>query len=262
MLEAIFYGIFISFFIIKNKYKNFVEMHSKALKQLKKINDNYSLKSIKNIDMEYSYDNEKVYGDISCKDYLIYELVNHQKQVSVSLKDSLNNKNLYEQYMREVNNTLIYNQYDTLVKYKNINRLNRLEKEIIEKNLKYPPTEFSINVHLRLTNINGFYIMSKHATFYSKDIKDIMTKLNQKRGSFYLNNDIWQSICRVERGKVTNKMRFAIYERDHYRCRECGRMTNDLEIDHIIPIAKGGKSTFDNLQTLCHSCNYKKGSTM
>ena len=64
----------------------------------------------KNIDMEYSYDNEKVYGDISCKDYLIYELVNHQKQVSVSLKDSLNNKNLYEQYMREVNNTLIYNQ--------------------------------------------------------------------------------------------------------------------------------------------------------
>ncbi len=72
----------------------------------------------------------------------------------------------------------------------------------------------------------------------------------------------WQSICRVERGKVTNKMRFAIYERDHYRCRKCGKSTDDLEVDHIIPISKGGKSTFDNLQTLCHRCNYRKGSNI
>ncbi|MBO4667476.1 MAG: HNH endonuclease [Bacilli bacterium] len=57
-------------------------------------------------------------------------------------------------------------------------------------------------------------------------------------------------------------MRFSIYARDGNRCRKCGRRTGDLEIDHIIPIAKGGKSTYENLQTLCKSCNKKKGSSL
>ena len=57
-------------------------------------------------------------------------------------------------------------------------------------------------------------------------------------------------------------MRFSIYARDGYRCRICGARQGkivQLEIDHIIPIAKGGKSTYDNLQTLCHNCNVQKG---
>ena len=31
-----------------------------------------------------------------------------------------------------------------------------------------------------------------------------------------------------------------------------------LEIDHIIPIAKGGQTVEDNLQTLCWKCNRAK----
>ena len=93
-----------------------------------------------------------------------------------------------------------------------------------------------------------------------KEIKDIIFKINQKRGNYYSDSQTWESICRVERGKVTNRMRFSIYQRDHYRCQKCGRRTNDLEVDHIIPISKGGKSTYDNLQTLCHRCNVRKGA--
>ena len=161
-----------------------------------------------------------------------------------------------------IKDTLVFGEYDADKLLKNVKRLNKFEKTIVSKNLKTPTIDFSIGVRLRLTKINGAYRTSKRATFYPKEIKEIIAKLNHKRGNFYLNNDIWQAICRVERGKVTNKMRFAIYDRDHYRCRKCGRRTNDLEVDHIIPIAKGGKSTFDNLQTLCHRCNYKKGSSI
>ncbi|WP_294755493.1 HNH endonuclease signature motif containing protein, partial [uncultured Ruminococcus sp.] len=32
-----------------------------------------------------------------------------------------------------------------------------------------------------------------------------------------------------------------------------------LEVDHIIPIAKGGKTEANNLQTLCWRCNREKG---
>ena len=84
----------------------------------------------------------------------------------------------------------------------------------------------------------------------------------QKHGDYYLDGEIWNAICRVERGKVSNRMRFAIYQRDGYRCRKCGRSSNDLEIDHIFPISKGGKSVFDNLQTLCHRCNTEKSNTV
>lgn len=58
-------------------------------------------------------------------------------------------------------------------------------------------------------------------------------------------------------------MRFSIYERDGYRCCKCGISDRyaQLEIDHILPIAKGGKTTYDNLQTLCHKCNMEKGDT-
>lgn len=51
--------------------------------------------------------------------------------------------------------------------------------------------------------------------------------------------------------------REAVLERDGYECRECGS-TNNLEVDHVIPISEGGSHDLDNLQTLCHACHTKK----
>lgn len=68
-----------------------------------------------------------------------------------------------------------------------------------------------------------------------------------------------------QRALMTSKLREKIKQRDNYTCQKCGLSTNDernllLEIDHIIPISKGGMSTEDNLQTLCWKCNRTKGS--
>ena len=259
---AIFLGIYTPIHIIRSKYKSFVLEHSVALKQLTKINNHYEFKAIPKYDMEHSYDNENFYGDISCKDYLIYQLVYLQKKVSIALRDAQYNKELCERYKKEIKETCALDKYDTEELLKNRKRLISFEKKLFLKELKKPTTNFSINIKLRLTDINGSYRKSKKESFLPEEITKIIAKLNQKRGNFYLNDDIWQAICRVERGKVTNKMRFSIYNRDHYRCRKCGRKTKDLEVDHIIPIAKGGKSTYDNLQTLCHRCNLKKGANI
>ncbi|MCC6294516.1 MAG: HNH endonuclease [Bryobacterales bacterium] len=35
-----------------------------------------------------------------------------------------------------------------------------------------------------------------------------------------------------------------------------------LEVDHILPWSKGGKSTIDNLQTLCSACNEGKSDVL
>ena len=30
--------------------------------------------------------------------------------------------------------------------------------------------------------------------------------------------------------------------------------------DHIVPVSKGGKGDLSNLQTMCHTCNHRKGN--
>lgn len=45
---------------------------------------------------------------------------------------------------------------------------------------------------------------------------------------------------------------------DHgHRCATCGAQRK-LEIDHIIPVSRGGTSTAENIQPLCRSCNASK----
>jgi 5-methylcytosine-specific restriction endonuclease McrA len=52
----------------------------------------------------------------------------------------------------------------------------------------------------------------------------------------------------------------AILKRDKERCIKCGRNGKEtlLEVDHIIPVAEGGKTIAENLQTLCSQCNIGK----
>lgn len=59
--------------------------------------------------------------------------------------------------------------------------------------------------------------------------------------------------------RIMQRLRKSVLERDAYRCKHCGSH-HDLCIDHIHPECKGGETVFDNLQTLCRSCNSRKGS--
>ncbi len=68
-----------------------------------------------------------------------------------------------------------------------------------------------------------------------------------------------------QRSAMTNDLREAIKARDNYTCCICGNSVYKepnllLEVDHIIPISKGGKTEASNLQTLCWRCNRKKGN--
>lgn len=71
------------------------------------------------------------------------------------------------------------------------------------------------------------------------------------------------AFAKEQRTLMTKKMREFIKKRDNYTCRICGNSTHVepnllLEIDHIIPVSKGGRTVEDNLQTLCWKCNRSK----
>lgn len=51
--------------------------------------------------------------------------------------------------------------------------------------------------------------------------------------------------------------RSKVLARDHFACVQCGTRT-ELEVDHIVPVARGGSWDLDNLQTLCRSHHRQK----
>jgi len=53
-----------------------------------------------------------------------------------------------------------------------------------------------------------------------------------------------------------------LFLRDQYTCQYCGREEPkaNLNLDHVLPRSRGGKSSWENLVTSCHPCNRKKGN--
>lgn len=75
------------------------------------------------------------------------------------------------------------------------------------------------------------------------------------------------AFSKEQRALMTDKLRTQIKERDNFTCKICGNSTHNepnllLEIDHIIPVAKGGCTTPENLQTLCWKCNRNKSDKL
>ena len=246
------------------KYSEFVLRNSQALVNLKEINAKYNFQKVEEIAFQSTYDNEDIYSDLTPSDILIYNLANNKEPVIRAMKAANENKRLYAFYQNEVSEKCElgkFGEHSFIRRKSTLKAIKKEEKFELYARLKSPKTIFSICVTLNLTTKDGWQKESNKEWFNANQIEKIIKRVTSKSGDYYLDNDVWQSICRVERGKVTNKMRFAIYDRDGHRCRKCGSSYN-LEIDHIFPISKGGKSTPNNLQTLCQSCNKKKSNAV
>ena len=68
---------------------------------------------------------------------------------------------------------------------------------------------------------------------------------------------------RPPRRAISTRLRYEIFRRDGHRCVDCGASAHDdplvrLEVDHRIPVSKGGTNDPNNLQTLCWACNNGK----
>lgn len=75
----------------------------------------------------------------------------------------------------------------------------------------------------------------------------------------------WTKSAAGQRALMTARLRGHIKHRDNYTCLKCGVSVAAephllLEVDHIMPVSKGGLSVPENLQTLCWRCNRTKGA--
>lgn len=93
----------------------------------------------------------------------------------------------------------------------------------------------------------------------------VIIPFNHSLKSYIIQKIKYKNSAKGQRNLMTDKLRKKILERDNYTCQNCGNSTYNepnllLEVDHIIPVSKGGKTIENNLQTLCWKCNRSKSN--
>ena len=67
-----------------------------------------------------------------------------------------------------------------------------------------------------------------------------------------------------KRKNIPNKLRFEVFNRDSFTCQYCGQSAPNvvLEVDHLLPVSKGGDNDILNLITSCWTCNNGKSNIL
>lgn len=58
--------------------------------------------------------------------------------------------------------------------------------------------------------------------------------------------------------KLWRKLRKEVFARDNFTCKYCAKIGGILEVDHVVPLSRGGTNDIENLATSCRNCNRRK----
>lgn len=188
------------------------------------------------------YPDKKAYPEQIRK---LYSLVEELETLRDAKKILENYKAEYQQYLGDVPDYVMKNDEDGFY--------SRLGFAVINEGVLTVEYKFSY------TSGGGMAQRSFTVPMTEETIAELIKLLESKLTA--------SAFAKEQRNLMTKKLREAIKERDHCTCCLCGNSTEKepnllLEIDHIIPVAKGGRTTAENLQTLCWRCNRSKGAKL
>lgn len=250
---------------IKEKKRKKVLDESKLLKGIKEVNSSFSYEPIK---AEYYFTKEcrsrKEYNRTTTIDYL-HTVLNRERALIRELENAVQyNQTVILDYEQKCEDLLTRFSSDPTVEQK----YRRTELEMFEKEKLYIGTSyvFKITVSFLTPQRRNHYSSTKA---FSRDmILEEMKKIKEdKKASKEEEIARKKRLAEMEyeRSLMSAKLRYDVLKRDNYRCVVCGASASDgvtqLHVDHIIPIAKGGKTEMSNLQTLCQRCNLGKGTS-
>lgn len=80
---------------------------------------------------------------------------------------------------------------------------------------------------------------------------------------FFVNEPFTETRERRKIGRrIPRSVMLRVVRRDNNQCQECSKVLRDdeIEFDHVIPVAKGGSSEEHNVRVTCLGCNRKKSA--
>ena len=195
--------------------------------------------------------------------------------INNNYKDILNSIELLEEYIpwweknidviRSIINSDIHFKANdmTIMRNRFIRRCNEGAEQLYQK---YNPTNIKFELRTFSSYQSSYYDFQTRSytnkkissrNFLSHDIIISRISVLQK---YNFEMTEYQYNCENQRKLMTRDLREKIIERDDGVCQICRKKCSsfELEIDHILPISKGGKTTPSNLQVLCAACNRKK----
>ena len=188
--------------------------------------------------VKYFYPNKKAYPEQIQK---LYQLVEELETLRDAKQIIDNYKAEYQQYLGDVPDYVMEN--DEAGFY------SRLGFATIDESVLTVEYKFSY------TSGGGMAQRSFTVPMTEETIAELINALESKLTA--------SAFAKEQRTLMTKKLREYIKKRDNFTCCNCGNSTYVepnllLEIDHIIPVSKGGMTTEENLQTLCWKCNRAK----
>ncbi len=190
--------------------------------------------------IKYFYTNKKLYPEQIKK---LYQLVEELETLSEARQIIENYKIEYQQYLGDVP--------DFIMKNDEAGFYSRLGFATINESVLIVEYKFSYTSNGGMVQ-RSFTIPMKEETIIEL-IKALENKLTIS------------AFIKEQRTLMTKKIREFIKTRDNFTCCNCNNSIEIepnllLEIDHIIPVSKGGETIEENLQTLCWKCNRAKSN--
>lgn len=218
-------------------------------------------------DLGIFYDNYHVYyksnlNNANMDDYLlmtIHNKYNELKEYKIKYdKLKIEYKEYLEEYLKL--KELITNEEAKELKM-DIKKYNLYQEKIYNDNKINIDTNFNVVIYINYQSKKGLVKEKKYKKYNDKEFSNIINEyLVLKK-----NDRLFEIISRVERSKMSESLRYDVFKRDNFKCSICGLSAKDgvkLQVDHIIPISKGGKTEIENLQTLCSRCNIGKSNKL
>lgn len=69
-----------------------------------------------------------------------------------------------------------------------------------------------------------------------------------------------KTVLRKSHRQISSGVSWAVYKRDNYCCRYCGKDGIPMTVDHLVLWEDGGPSIVDNLVSACRKCNKVRGN--
>ena len=250
----------------ENEFINNVMKYSKKINYIIELNNNQKFHNI-----GYTYSFQETYNikrDFHRVDPFAYmeHIIREHYDYYFSLKQLiLDNDSKYQNYILDAD---MHHNMETLsdqefIDYK-LKKKKFLKKEnkILESLIIRPFEKFTFRIVLQYKSNGGRVFEEKKEVF---DFNQFCKALDNVDPSKRMDYDTYKRFEATERALITDELRMNILKEGNFRCALCGATAKDgvrLEVDHIIPIAKGGTSDKSNLQVLCHRCNKGKSDDL